>query len=75
VWKLDESSGEWTFKDAWKVGAVIYRHNTLGSYWLAYDLGSRRNRVQTFMGTPRIRVNPRVILVRPDSQDMGTNVL
>jgi len=75
VWKLDESSGEWTFKDAWKVGAVTYRHNALRTYRFAYDLGPRRDRIQTFMGTPRIRVNPRVILVRPDSQDLGTNVL
>ena len=75
MWKLDESSGEWTAKDAWRVGAVIYGHNASGSYWLAYDLGSRSDRVQTLMGTPRIRVDPRVILIRPDSQDLGTNVL
>jgi len=38
VWKLDESSGEWTFKDAWKVGAVAYRHNALGSHWFTIQL-------------------------------------
>ena len=38
MWKLDESSGEWTFKDAWKVGVVAYRHNALGSYWLTIQL-------------------------------------
>ena len=60
-------------KDDWKVSLWV---QYIRSWSLTYDnLGSRSDRIQTFMGTPRIWVDPRVVLVRPDSQDLGTDVL